>query len=59
MQLNYKCINTVASIGDSVAGGVILGINENEMKFFKDGEYKFLPLPSLNNLTDFLQAGHW
>ena len=50
--LNYKCINYVASINDSVAGGVIIEINEKEIKFFKDGEYKFLPLPSLDNLTD-------
>ena len=29
--LNYKCINYVASINDSVAGGVIIEINEKEI----------------------------
>jgi len=50
--LNYRSISYVASIGDSIAGGVIVSINQNEIKFLKDGEYKFLPIPNVSNLTN-------
>ncbi len=50
--LNHRSVNHVASVGDSVAGGVVLAINEDEIKFLKDGEYKYLPVPNFDNLTD-------
>jgi len=49
--LNHRSVNHIASVGDSVAGGFIMAINENEIQFMKDGEMKFLPVPNFNNLT--------
>ena len=49
--LNHRSVNHVASIGDSVAGGIVVAINEKEIKFMKDGEMKFLPVPNFDNLT--------
>jgi hypothetical protein len=49
--LNHRSVNHIASVGDSVAGGIIMNINQNEIQFMKDGEMKFLPVPNFNNLT--------
>jgi len=50
--LNHRSVNHVASEGDSVAGGVIVAINKNEIEFMKDGEMKYLPVPNFENLTE-------
>ena len=47
--INHRNINHIASKGDSVAGGIVLDINENEIKFKKDGDIKVLPVPNFNN----------
>lgn len=50
--LNHRSVSHVVSEGDSVAGGVVLAINEDEIKFMKDGELKYLPVPNFDNLKN-------
>ena len=48
--LNHRSVSHVVSEGDSVAGGIVLEINENKIKFMKEGELKYLPVPNFKNL---------
>ena len=50
--MNHRSVSHVVSEGDSVAGGVVLAINEDEIKFMKDGELKYLPVPNFDNLKN-------
>ena len=49
--LNHRGVNHVASMGDSVAGGVILDISNTQIKLLKDGDVKLLPVPHFDNYT--------
>ena len=47
--LNHRGVNHIASVGDSVAGGIILNISDTQVKLMKDGDLKLLSVPNFNN----------
>ena len=49
--LNHRGVNHVASVGDSVAGGVIIDISDTQIQLMKDGDLKLLPVPNFDNYT--------
>lgn len=50
--LNHKNKNYVVATGDSVAGGIILDINDKFISFLKEDEIKVLQVPNYNNMKN-------